>query len=171
MAVNVEVPWDCAPRMGAKHDIYQRYLERWFHILLAGAKAYPSVTYAEGFSGPGVYKGGEPGSPLIAFRALVTKVSKTKGIARFAFIDDDQRCVDLLRTTLTKEFPERPRSDAAMPVKTVKGACANHLEATVARTLRTLSPHGLEPLVCSAGSATPRAGERFSPFAPTASHP
>ncbi|MEH0933214.1 three-Cys-motif partner protein TcmP [Micromonospora sp. CPCC 205558] len=131
MPVKGEVPWACAPHTGAKHDIYQRYLERWFPILLAGSNAYPSVTYAEGFSGPGVYKGGEPGSPVIAMKALVTKVPKTKGIARFAFIDDDERCVDMLGTTLTKTFPERPRTDAAMPVKIVKGTCATHLEATL----------------------------------------
>jgi three-Cys-motif partner protein len=131
MPVNGEVPWDCAPHTGAKHDIYQRYLERWFPILLAGSNAYPSVTYAEGFSGPGIYKGGEPGSPVIAMRALVTKVPKDKGVARLAFIDDDQRCVDMLRTTLRKAFPKRPRTDAAMPVKIVKGTCATHLEVTL----------------------------------------
>ncbi|WJK34216.1 three-Cys-motif partner protein TcmP [Solwaraspora sp. WMMA2065] len=131
MPVDGDVPWDCAPHTGAKHDIYQRYLERWFPILLAGANAYPSVTYAEGFSGPGVYKGGEPGSPVIAMRALVAKVPKAKGVARFAFIDDDQRCVDMLLKTLKKEFPERPRTDAAMPVKVVHGTCATHLEATL----------------------------------------
>ncbi|WP_194821827.1 three-Cys-motif partner protein TcmP [Micromonospora sp. S-DT3-3-22] len=131
MPVNGEVPWECAPHTGAKHDIYQRYLERWFPILLAGSNAYPSVTYAEGFAGPGIYKGDEPGSPVIAMRALVNKVPKTRGVARFAFVDDDQRCVDMLRANLTKAFPERPRTDVAMPVKIVKGTCASHLEVTL----------------------------------------
>ncbi|MEU7995844.1 three-Cys-motif partner protein TcmP [Micromonospora sp. NPDC049060] len=131
MPVNGEVPWLCEPHTVAKHNIYRRYLERWFPILLAGANAYPSVTYAEGFSGPGVYSGGEPGSPVIAMRALIDKVSATKGVARFVFIDDDQRCIDMLGDTLRKAFPERPRSRDAMPVRTVKGTCATHLEATL----------------------------------------
>jgi three-Cys-motif partner protein len=131
MPVNRQVPWPRDEHTGAKHDIYRRYLERWFPILLNGANAYPSVTYAEGFSGPGVYSGGEPGSPVIAMRALVSKVSATKGIARFVLVDDDQRCVDLLPQKLTAAFPQRPRSEAAMPVKIVKGTCAEKLESTL----------------------------------------
>jgi three-Cys-motif partner protein len=131
MPVSGDVPWPCQEHTGAKHDIYRRYLERWFPILLAGSNAYPSATYAEGFSGPGVYSGGETGSPVIAMRALIEKVPETRGVARFAFIDDDQRCVDMLRRTLREAFPNRPRSDAAMPIKIVKGTCADQLEATL----------------------------------------
>jgi three-Cys-motif partner protein len=131
MPVDGDVPWPCAPHTEAKHNIYRRYLERWFPILLAYSNAYPSVTYAEGFSGPGIYSGGEPGSPIIAMRALMDKVSPTKGVARFVFIDDDPRCIDLLKTTLTGAFPDRPRSPRAMPVKIVKGTCAENLEQTL----------------------------------------
>lgn len=133
MPVDGPVPWPCAEHTGAKHDIYRRYLERWFPILLAGSNAYPSVTYAEGFAGPGIYSGGEPGSPVIAIRALVDKVPATKGIARFVFIDDDQRCVDMLRKTLQEAFPDRPRSEVAMPVTMGKGTCADDLEAALDR--------------------------------------
>jgi three-Cys-motif partner protein len=128
MPVNGPVPWACAEHTVVKHDIYRRYLERWFPILLAGAKAYPSVTYAEGFSGPGIYSGDEPGSPVIAIQALVSKVNATKGVARFVFIDDDPRCVDLLRRTLTEAFPDRPRPEATMPVAVFEGTCADDLE-------------------------------------------
>lgn len=134
MPVKGGVPWPCDPHTGAKHDIYRRYLERWFPILLAGSNAYPSVTYAEGFSGPGVYSGGEPGSPVIAMRALIDKVPADKGVARFVFLDDDNRCINLLRHTLRAAFPERPRSDTAMPVRIVKGTCAARLEATLDET-------------------------------------
>ncbi|QOC91491.1 three-Cys-motif partner protein TcmP [Micromonospora craniellae] len=124
MPVDGPVPWPCAEHTGAKHDIYRRYLERWFPILLAG---YPSVTYAEGFAGPGIYSGGEAGSPVIAIRALVQEVSANKGITRFVFIDDDERCVKMLRETLQEAFPVRPRSESAMPVMMGKGTCADDL--------------------------------------------
>ncbi|MEV0217695.1 three-Cys-motif partner protein TcmP [Micromonospora sp. ALFpr18c] len=127
------MPWQCAEHTGAKHEIYRRYLERWFPILLASSNAYPSVTYAEGFAGPGVYSGGEDGSPVIAIRALVGEVPPNKGIARFVFIDDDQRCVDMLGETLLKAFPKRPRTDAAMPVWRKKGTCAEDLEVALDR--------------------------------------
>ena len=128
MPVNGEVPWDCAAHTSAKHDIYRNYLERWFPILLSGSRAYRSVTYAEGFAGPGVYKGGEPGSPVIAMRALVEKVQDSKGVARFLFVDDDPRCVAMLRSTLLNAFPSRPRPDTAMPVRIKRGTCAENLE-------------------------------------------
>ena len=131
MPVAGKVPWPCEEHTGAKHDIYRRYLERWFPILLAGTNAYPSVTYAEGFSGPGVYSGGELGSPVIAMRALIDKVPATKGVARFVYIDDDKRCIDLLQRTLRAAFPDRPRSDASMPIKIINGTCAAQLEATL----------------------------------------
>ncbi|MEU0559364.1 three-Cys-motif partner protein TcmP [Dactylosporangium sp. NPDC006015] len=131
MPVKGEVPWPCEEHTGAKHDIYRRYLERWFPILLAGSNAYPSVTYAEGFSGPGIYSGDELGSPVIAIQALTSKVRPDKGIARFVFVDDDQRCVDILERTLLKVFPSRPRPHAAMPVKIVKGTCSPNLEAAL----------------------------------------
>lgn len=132
MPVQGAVPWPCVDHTAAKHDIYRRYLERWFPILLAGANAYPAVTYAEGFAGPGIYAGGEPGSPVIALRALVDTVPADKGIARFVFVDDDQRCVDMLRQQLTAAFPLRPRSYEAMPAIPIeRGTCAEKLEAAL----------------------------------------
>lgn len=123
------VPWECVAHTRAKHDIYTRYLERWFPILLTGKdNAFPSVTYAEGFAGPGVYSGGEVGSPVIAIRALTEKVPRDKGIARFVFVDDDKRCTALLRERLGIEFPDRPRPPETMPVSIVKGTCADELE-------------------------------------------
>jgi three-Cys-motif partner protein len=126
-----DVPWPRDEHTGAKHDIYRRYLERWFPILLNGKNAYPSVTYAEGFSGPGIYSGGEPGSPAIAIRALASEVPATKGVARFVLIDSDERCVALLPQALTAAFPQRPRPWAAMPLAIEKGTCADKLESTL----------------------------------------
>ena len=126
------VPWECVEHTAAKHGIYRRYLERWFPILLTGkVNAFPSVTYAEGFAGPGVYSGGEVGSPVIAIKALTEKVPATKGVARFVFIDDDERCTRLLTERLKVEFPRRPRSEDCMPVSILDGACADMLEATL----------------------------------------
>jgi len=131
MPVKGDVPWPCEAHTGAKHDIYRRYLERWFPILLTGPKPYRSVTYAEGFSGPGIYRGGEPGSPVIAMQALIKEVPATKGVARFIFIDDDPRCARMLEDSLLAAFPDRPRTPEAMPVKIVEGTCATHLEDTL----------------------------------------
>lgn len=59
--------WPRDGHTGAKHDLLRRYLQAWLPILLA---RNTRVTYAEGFSGPGVYDKGEPGSPVVALRTF-----------------------------------------------------------------------------------------------------
>ncbi len=128
MPVKRDVPWPIVEHTLAKHDIYRRYLERWFPILIGGSNAYPSATYAEGFAGPGVYANGEPGSPIIALQAYVDKVPNTKSLTKFLFVDDDPRCVTMLRDQLPKRFPERPRPRELMWMDVVEGKCGERLE-------------------------------------------
>lgn len=63
------VPWDASPHTKAKHALYDHYLRKWMPIMVRGFRG--NITYAEGFSGPGVYIDGSPGSPVIALRSLV----------------------------------------------------------------------------------------------------
>ncbi|MFD1501482.1 three-Cys-motif partner protein TcmP [Streptosporangium lutulentum] len=63
--------WSCAPHTRAKHELLRRYLEAWFPILLQGPRARECVTYVEGFAGPGIYKTGEPGSPIVALQVFL----------------------------------------------------------------------------------------------------
>jgi three-Cys-motif partner protein len=131
MPVDGEVPWQIVEHTSAKHDIYRRYLRRWFPILLGGLNAYPSVTYAEGFSGPGIYKGDEPGSPVIALEALHDKVVPTKGISRFLFIDDEPRCISLLKQQLAPIVNDSPRTPHSMPITVQQGKCEDTLEGAL----------------------------------------
>ncbi|MBA8926823.1 three-Cys-motif partner protein [Kutzneria viridogrisea] len=129
MPVDGPVPWERAEHTGAKHDIYRRYLKRWFPILLGGARnAYPSATYAEGFAGPGVYAGGEPGSPIIAMQTLLQTVSSESPVVRFLFVDDDPRCIRSLNEQFVAAFPTRPRAHDTTPVVIVDGTCTDQLE-------------------------------------------
>ncbi len=66
MAVPKETLWEAPPHTLAKHDILRRYLQAWLPILLRRSK---KVVYVDGFSGPGEYSGGEPGSPIVALDA------------------------------------------------------------------------------------------------------
>lgn len=128
MPVKGEVPWEIVEHTLAKHDLYRRYLERWFPILLGGANAYRSATYVEGFSGPGVYKSGDPGSPIIALQAYLDKVASLKAVIKFIFIDDDPRCIRLLKQQVRVRFPERPRPQENLWMEIVEGKCADVLE-------------------------------------------
>ena len=55
------------PHTQAKHHILRYHLDQWFPIL---GSVYRTLRYIDGFSGPGEYEGGEPGSPLVALRAV-----------------------------------------------------------------------------------------------------
>ena len=138
MPVNNPVPWDADPHTKAKHALYTRYLAKWMPIMVKGWQA--NITYAEGFAGPGVYLDGSPGSPVIAMRALVgdpsirTKV-KNGGI-RFVFVDQDQRCIDMLPGELAKavhpvRLDELPCHGIHVAVE--KGDCEPTLEQVLSR--------------------------------------
>jgi three-Cys-motif partner protein len=98
MAEATTVPWSAAPHTKVKHAIYRQYFGKWLPILVKGFGG-GNVTYAEGFAGPGIYSGGEPGSPVIALRALIEDSglrTRVKDV-RFLFVDKDPRCTALLR--------------------------------------------------------------------------
>lgn len=132
MPVTGPVPWEKDPHTAAKHGIYKGYLARWFPILLSD-KGYPSVTYAEGFAGPGVYKDGSPGSPVISLQTLATtpELQDSTKVTRFVFIDDDKRCTDQLRRELIKHFPQRPRPSHLMPVQIHNDTCEDAFESSL----------------------------------------
>ncbi|RSM37957.1 hypothetical protein DMA12_35030 [Amycolatopsis balhimycina DSM 5908] len=131
MPVDGPVPWERADHTGAKHDIYRRYLKRWFPILLDGAKPYRSVTYAEGFAGPGIYVGGHPGSPIIALQALVDEVTNTSSLVKMLFVDDEPRCIKMLNEQFRSRFPVRPRTPDTLWSKVTLGTCIEKLESAL----------------------------------------
>lgn len=100
----LKVPWDIDPHTRAKHAVYQRYLSKWFPIMINGAYK-GDVTYAEGFAGPGVYTDQSPGSPVISLRTLRADDSirlATKAV-RLLFVDKNPACVKLLNTQILNE--------------------------------------------------------------------
>lgn len=68
MATPKETHWTIEPHTRIKHLILRRYLEAWLPIM---AKYNGRILFIDGFAGPGRYKGGEEGSPLIALKALL----------------------------------------------------------------------------------------------------
>ena len=90
----------------------------------------PSVTYAEGFAGPGVYSGGEPGSRVIAMKALVERLPPDKGLAGSCSSTMTSDVWGPAAHATTGGVPSLPRpNDTMLVVKIMKGTCAEHLEA------------------------------------------
>ena len=86
MAKELGTVWDLEPHTAAKHAILRRYLHAWIPIL---SSAHGRVLYIDGFAGPGIYRGGEDGSPVIALKAALQQASRIRGQIAFLFIELD----------------------------------------------------------------------------------
>ena len=98
MAKPSETMWEIELHTLAKHEILRRYLGAWFPIL---ATYNGRILYIDGFCGPGRYKGGEDGSPVIALKEAMkhnTRLSNRE--ITLLFIDGDKRRIDHLKLEL-----------------------------------------------------------------------
>jgi three-Cys-motif partner protein len=101
-----KVLWDCSPRTKAKLAIVNAYLGAWFGIL--AAKGFKHVVYVDGFCGPGGYKTGEDGSPVIAARmASATSAKYPAFKATLILVDEKKAALDHLQSldAITKPHP------------------------------------------------------------------
>lgn len=101
MAAPTGVVWARDPHTGAKHDLLRRYFAAWLPILFTN---YPRATYAEGFAGPGIYEGGEPGSPVIALEVIASHrdllAAHPHRPVDVIFVEEDRRRRDRLEQEL-----------------------------------------------------------------------
>lgn len=108
MTKPIDSVWELPDHSRVKHEILRAYLDRWMPIL---SSKFERVIFVDGFAGPGVYKNGEPGSPLIAINALMDFTTKM-GLRipmRFVFLEaDGDRYLTLKAVTdeLRLELPE-----------------------------------------------------------------
>ncbi len=86
----------------AKHQILEEYLKAWFPII---GKWANRIVYLDGFAGPGEYKDGEDGSPIIAIKTAIehTMLKPTTEIT-FGFIEKDKERSENLREILKERF-------------------------------------------------------------------
>jgi len=96
---SLETIWEIEPHTQAKHEILRRYLGAWFPIL---GTYNARVVYIDGFCGPGRYKGGEDGSPIIALReALNHRLRLQNKNVTFLFIDERPDRIEHLKAELS----------------------------------------------------------------------
>lgn len=77
----MSVLWKLQPSTAAKHLLYQHYLDAWWPKLLQtrpGRPGFSRVTYLDAFAGPGIYKDGEPGSPILAISQLLGHAARDR---------------------------------------------------------------------------------------------
>ncbi len=100
MPAPTETLWEMEPHTAAKHAILRRYLGAWFGIM--GGKN-PRVIYLDGFCGPGRYKKGEEGSPIIALKLAIDHNQQNRiNNCTFLFVDENKDRIDHLKSELDK---------------------------------------------------------------------
>lgn len=97
MAKRLDTIWDIEPHTAAKHDILRRYLQAWIPIL---GSTHERIVYIDAFAGPGIYKGGEDGSPIVALKSAIAQARHIKSGISLFFIESGharkeslERCV------------------------------------------------------------------------------
>lgn len=101
----MQTVWPLEPHTAAKHSILRRYLQGYYPKM---ASTQNRIVFVDGFAGPGVYAGGEDGSPVIAIESLIThrhfpKMSGSEFI--FLFIEADRARCEMLRRTVAGRQP------------------------------------------------------------------
>ena len=141
-----EVLWELPDHTVGKHEVLVAYLKAWLPILGQG---FGKAVVVDGFAGPGEYKGGEPGSPLLSWRVAGDhKAAGRLGRADldFRFIESDSKRATHLRSLLAGE---QLYNGMSFSVETA--LCADvipdilsHCRATGTPLLAMLDPSGLK---------------------------
>jgi three-Cys-motif partner protein len=101
---DLPVVWPAEPHTKAKHAILIGYLKAWAPILSHQAKKVGAtgrrIRFIDAFAGPGVYEGGEDGSPVLAVRAVLDHPLSFPLPIHCLFIEEDKRRFDQLQSVL-----------------------------------------------------------------------
>ena len=93
------IKWTLDPHTEAKHAILRKYLGAWFPIITSCSK---KVIVVDGFTGPGEYKDGQDGSPIIAIKTFMEHSVKMDAEVIFFFIEKDKDRCECLKKKLKK---------------------------------------------------------------------
>jgi len=118
MSDKFEAVWDIEPHTQAKHKILIGYLNAFSAILARQAakvgKPDDAIRFVDGFAGPGIYRGGEKGSPIQALDAILAHTVELPIPIRCTFIEKDPARFGVLQQQLA---PYRGRVDSSRLVE------------------------------------------------------
>ena len=110
--------WELDDHTRGKHLVLRSYMDAWLPIIL---KTYHRALFVDGFAGPGEYSGGEPGSPVIALKALADHAHHNVMTGRmdFVFVEEKPARFDRLERVVAGLRPSLPEFSS---VRTFRGA-------------------------------------------------
>lgn len=148
--------WKLEPHTRAKHALLRRYLGGWYAIL---SRFNGRVLFFDGFAGPGIYEGGEAGSPVIALETLLDHSYGPQMARReflFLFNEADKPRYDRLVEVLDRLRADRAPWPANVKVQVVNAAFQETAQqivdrlaeqkASLAPTFAFVDPFGVKGL-------------------------
>lgn len=95
--------WAIEPHTQVKHIILKKYLDAWFPIL---SRWNGRILVIDGFAGPGIYDGGEPGSPIIAIDTFLhhSHISLSSREVVFIFIEEKPERMEMLKQQIQARY-------------------------------------------------------------------
>ena len=126
----MDTTWKAAPHTVAKHNILEKYLAAWFPIL---GSSHRRIVYIDGFAGPGVYEGGEPGSPVRALEVAINHPQRDRfNEIVFWFIENDPGRCDMLEKEIKKRFPAIKNNEGdRIQYEVARGKFTDSVEGTL----------------------------------------
>lgn len=131
MVDDLPTVWQAQAHTLAKHEILKKYLEAWMpivtHQVAARPREAPYILYVDGFAGPGLYKKGEPGSPIVALKAALKHTQRFPIPVRFLFIEQNEERLDSLNRVLANYHDQVDGSKNVELEEPCLGDCAEVL--------------------------------------------
>lgn len=146
----VDTIWELEPHTKAKHVILRKYLDAW---IPKQTKWNDRVIICDGFAGPGVYKHGEDGSPIIALKAFLehTHQESISSEIVYLFIEKDKRRFSCLEQVLADFEPQLPDNVTVRKYNEDYDVALNDIldlmdegEQTIAPTFAFIDPFGIK---------------------------
>lgn len=102
-----ETLWELEPHTRGKHLVLKNYMGAWLPIMLF---SNDRALFIDAFAGPGEYRDGEEGSPVIALKALCERADKGKmrGSIDYMFIEKDAARASHLEKTIAPILSQLP---------------------------------------------------------------
>ncbi len=131
--------WPLGEHTPGKHLVLRNYLNAWLPIL---GMTQDRIVFIDGFAGPGQYTEGEPGSPIIAVRALKEHVAKAKFSAevKFVFVELEPDRAQYLERLVEAEKADLPGNCDALVVQGRFDATMTTLLDDIESKMKALAP-------------------------------
>ena len=118
--------WDADPHTFAKHDILRGYLNAWIPIMARHTQkrgTQEHLLVVEGFAGPGIYKRGEPGSPVVAIKTVLEHSQKLPIPIKFLFVEKDPDRFRSLENVISQHRATAIQSGRVSEIQVRTGDC------------------------------------------------